>query len=327
MRSRPKKKKKIKIALTTGDVDGIGFEVTAKALLKLRPESAFTYFLFRSSNATPSALIKRLHRSFNTVIVSSLEEALFIPTSPELVDIVSDLQPPRWVEQASIYCLKGSLDGLATAPMSKELIHACGMKERGHTEIFSRILNNPNIFMGFIGSNFNVSLITDHIPMDSVSRTLTAERVLKALHHTNNFRRFLPKLEKKPLALLGLNPHAGESGLIGQEELTALKKAVDMARKESIPVIGPLTPDTAFLKKNWGLYSFYVCCYHDQGLIPFKLVHGQDEGVHISLGLPFVRTSVDHGTAKDIFGKNLANPHSMINAIQWCQKLTKSKGA
>ena len=116
-------------------------------------------------------------------------------------------------------------------------------------------------------------------------------------------------MKTKKIAVLGLNPHAGEGGLIGNLEKTLFAR---------LPkgVVGPLVPDAAFLKKNWPLYSIFVCLYHDQGLIPFKMQHGQDSGAHLTLGLAFVRTSVDHGTAVDIFNKNVANPNSMLEAIK-----------
>jgi 4-hydroxy-L-threonine phosphate dehydrogenase PdxA len=116
--------------------------------------------------------------------------------------------------------------------------------------------------------------------------------------------------------LLGLNPHAGEKGIIGSEEGQVFSHALSSVRAAGMKVFGPLSPDAAFMKENWKQYSLYVCCYHDQGLIPFKMIHGQDDGVHVTVGLPFIRTSVDHGTAKDIFGKNRANPQSMLAAIK-----------
>jgi 4-hydroxythreonine-4-phosphate dehydrogenase len=123
-----------------------------------------------------------------------------------------------------------------------------------------------------------------------------------------------------PIGLLGLNPHAGDSGLIGQEEQTVISKAMKQLFELGIPVVGPLVPDAAFQKENWGKYSTFVACYHDQGLIPFKSIHGFDSGVHLTLGLSLKRTSVDHGTAKDIFGKNKANPGSMVSALRWAIK-------
>ena len=126
------------------------------------------------------------------------------------------------------------------------------------------------------------------------------------------------------MALVGLNPHAGEKGLIGKFESENLKPVLTQIKKKH-SVEGPLVPDAAFFDDNWKKYSTYVCLYHDQGLIPFKMVHGQDSGVHLTLGLPFIRTSVDHGTAKNIFGKNKANPNSMIEAVDWAIKLAKRK--
>jgi 4-hydroxythreonine-4-phosphate dehydrogenase len=179
--------------------------------------------------------------------------------------------------------------------------------------------------MGFIGKKFNVVLTTAHIPIVKVSQSLKAMDILAGIHAAESLRQQLPKpLQKKPIGILGLNPHAGEEGLIGKEELLYLNKAIQTALKEKIPTIGPLVPDAAFLEKNWKKYSVYLAMYHDQGLIPFKIIHGQKSGAHISLGLPFVRTSVDHGTAKDIFGKNEAIANSMIEAIQACLRIVRS---
>jgi len=148
---------------------------------------------------------------------------------------------------------------------------------------------------------------------------------LSALESANKLRLQLPVAQqKKPIAVLGLNPHAGEDSLIGTEERDIISRALTEALKAKIPVAGPLVPDAAFFEENWKKYSVYLAMYHDQGLIPFKTVHGQKSGVHISLGLPFVRTSVDHGTAKDIFGKYKAIANSMLDAVQACIKLAKS---
>ena len=125
------------------------------------------------------------------------------------------------------------------------------------------------------------------------------------------------------MALVGINPHAGEDGLIGNEELDVFLEAIKIAKSKKIPIEGPLVPDAAFLKENWSKFSVYICPYHDQGLIPFKLVHGHKSGVHITMGLPFIRTSVEHGTAKKLFGKNKAYYESMLEAIKWSIDLAK----
>ncbi|MEK6554999.1 MAG: 4-hydroxythreonine-4-phosphate dehydrogenase PdxA, partial [Bdellovibrionota bacterium] len=159
------------------------------------------------------------------------------------------------------------------------------------------------------------------IPLASVSQNLISSKVLAAATLLTQFKSDLPKLAKKPLALVGLNPHSGEGGLIGNEEISVLNPVLKSLNEKGLKIEGPLVPDSAFLKTNWKKYSFFICPYHDQALIPFKMIHGQDMGVHMTLGLPFVRTSVDHGTAKDIFNKNKANPGSMIDAIKWAMQL------
>jgi 4-hydroxythreonine-4-phosphate dehydrogenase len=178
--------------------------------------------------------------------------------------------------------------------------------------------------MGFVGEKFNVVLTTAHLPISQVTKHLSFSTVAEALLHANELRKALPaKIRNKPIGVLGLNPHAGEQGLIGQEELMIFPNLASFAKEKGIPVVGPLVPDAAFFPENWGKFSIYLCLYHDQGLIPFKMIHGQDSGVHISLGIPFVRTSVDHGTAKDIFSKNKANPNSMIDSIRWAVNLAR----
>jgi 4-hydroxythreonine-4-phosphate dehydrogenase len=173
--------------------------------------------------------------------------------------------------------------------------------------------------MAFIGNHFNVLLATDHVALSKVEKSLIRSDLKSALSASLALKDLLKS--KKPIGLLGLNPHAGERGIIGHFELKYLK---NLSNKN---FNGPLVPDAAFLKKNWSKYCVYLCLYHDQGLIPFKMQHGQDSGVHITMGLPFVRTSVDHGTAIDIYNQDLANPQSMRDAILLNLKLTRSSHA
>ncbi len=315
-------KKIKKIIITTGDLDGIGLEVTLKALAKIGPQKNTFFILMRSKKASEKSL-SSLDRKFNRVTASSLQQALNISLNKNtLIDVASSESPPKWVEDAAKVCLKKLAHGLVTAPMSKELIVKSGFSDIGHTDILSRVSKTKNLCMGFVGDKFNVVLATGHIPHKNVSQTLTLTRLKSAISKAEGFSKQLG-LTKKPIGLLGLNPHAGERGLIGKEESKDIKLAVAWSKKKKIRLAGPLVPDAAFLRGNWPKYSCYVACYHDQGLIPFKMIHGQDSGCHISLGLPFIRTSVDHGTAKDIFGKNRANPNSMISALQCCLRLSK----
>lgn len=310
---------KKRIAITSGDPDGIGPEVTVKALLAKRHPSLLP-LIFRGPET--EKIFRRLERKYHRFIVSSLEEALELnPPGRSVIEIVSDEKAPYWVFTAARAAMKGQVDGMVTGPLSKTLIHDCGFKEIGHTEILARVSARKHLFQAYLGDRFNVVLATAHLPVTKVSSALQRGEWKRALEAANDLRRRLPGGQgKKPLAILGLNPHAGEEGLIGREE-RLLQSTLNGLRRRKIPLEGPLVPDAAFLPERWTRYSVFVAAYHDQGLIPFKMVHGRRTGTHVTLGLPFVRTSVDHGTAKDIAGRWKADPGSMQDAIAWCLKL------
>jgi 4-hydroxythreonine-4-phosphate dehydrogenase len=317
----------VRIAITTGDVDGIGTEVVAKSLLKLKAQKDVTFYLWRSPKTSKKDL-QRIDRVFRRETVSSWHEALtLVPESGRsIVDICSNLSPAFWVEMSAKAALFGHIDGIATAPLSKTVIRDAGLSDVGHTDILSRISNRKDLFMTFIGSRFCVILATGHVALSEVSKTLSSGKLISAVHAAHELRTFLPKARARlPVALLALNPHAGEKMLIGNEEATIYKTALEVLRKSNLRVDGPLVPDIAFLRENQKKYCVYVCAYHDQGLIPFKAFHGHDKGVHITLGLPFVRTSVDHGTAKDIFGKDVADCGSMLESLKWAINLSRLK--
>jgi len=313
---------KIKVALTTGDVDGIGFEVTAKALNRLGPQKDVQFLLWRAEG-TSQKYLRLIDKKWERITVDSLDEALKI-SGPYLIDIASDLSPAHWVEVSAKACLNKKIDALATAPLSKTTIQEAGFSDLGHTDILKRLSKSKYVNMGFVGREFNVVLATAHVPVANITKSLNFTVLAQALKNADSLRRKLPAAQqKRPIAVLGLNPHAGEKGLIGHEEQQLFPQLLSFAKENKIPMEGPLVPDAAFFPENWKKYSVYLALYHDQGLIPFKMIHGQDSGVHISLGIPFVRTSVDHGTAKDIFGKDKANPNSMIDAIRWAVKLAR----
>lgn len=324
-----KKVGSLKIAITTGDSDGIGLEIAEKALLQLGPQKGAHFLVWRSPNSFPKNL-KKLEKKFRLVSFTSPLKALSYLRSAEmtqhqLVEIVSSESPALWVQQTAIWCHEKQLHGMVTGPLSKTEIYRAGLKDMGHTDILKRISKTAKVHMGFVGEKFNVVLNTAHIPVSRIAQSLSVIDILSGIDAANLLRQNLSKAQqKKPIAVLGLNPHAGEAGLIGNEEQIYISKALKEAEKMKIPVVGPLVPDAAFLEENWKKYSVYLAMYHDQGLIPFKTIHGQKSGVHISLGIPFVRTSVDHGTAKDLFGKNKAIANSMVDAILACLNLAKS---
>lgn len=305
-----------RLLITTGDHDGIGTEVSAKALAELGPQKGFQFVIYRSPQIPPQHL-KWIDRKFKRITLSAGDPWPEEMSNRVLLDIVSDEAPARWVEQAARHCLNKNASGIVTAPLSKTGIADAGLRDRGHTEIFQRLCRLKNVYMAFWGRHFKLVLLTDHRPLMSVSKALTPQRIRGGLEMAKHLRKLTKS--RLPIALVGLNPHAGESGLLGTEE----RRFKPFLRGKDVQ--GPLVPDAAFLPTQWKKFSVYVCPYHDQGLIPFKLVHGFDEGVHLTLGLPFVRTSVDHGTAKELFGLNQAKHGSMLEAVELAIQLIKGK--
>lgn len=310
-----------KIALTCGDTDGIGFEVATKALFALSSQvsnSKTVFFLFRSAHADQNQkeFLSLLDRKFVRLTFNSLDQALLFVGSlnhrnqlPKnvLIDLSLKTSPAEWVLQASLACQNQLLDSLVTGPLSKKLTVRLKGRPIGHTGIFRQLYPKNPMHMAFIGNDFNVMLATDHISLSAVEKELSSKNFKFALLAAEKLQGLLKN--KKKIAVIGLNPHAGESGLIGRFENKMIRYL------KSSKFEGFLSPDAAFLKRNLNQYSLFLALYHDQGLIPFKMHHGQDSGVHVTMGLPFIRTSVDHGTANDIFNRNIANPQSMIEAI------------
>ncbi len=315
-----------RIAITTGDIDGIGSEVTAKALYRIRPQRRTTFIIWRSPSM-PRRELRWLDRYFRRVTVHSWAEALRVPVNHKtLIDIESLIPPARWVEHMAKCGLSRSIDALVTAPLSKTEIINCGMKDNGHTGILKRVTRTKNVHMSFLGKEMNVTLLTGHVSLKKAYEQINQEAIENALGNTQKVLKHLnPRLQKKPIGLVGCNPHAGEEGVIDGKETRIYHKAIKKARQRKIKVEGPLVPDVCFQPKERKKYSFFVASYHDQGLIPFKMLHGTDSGIQLTSGLPFIRTSVDHGTAKDIFGKNKANSGSMEAAIRVALKLVNKK--
>ncbi len=308
---------KNRIGITTGDPQGIGQKIAQKSLKALRPQKNFQ-FLIWTSTSSPSLKIPFFQiKTFRTA-----KEALKTPFNEKiLLEIKSKKKAGDWLIESAPLCLDKTLSALITAPVSKATIKKTKYKALSQTPLLKHLSGAKEVFMVFRGSFFNVILLTDHCALKKV--TVDEKKLLSLLKEALHFRSFLnPKDQKKPLGVLGLNPHAGEKGLIGDEEqkvLTPLLKKY-FSNKE---VEGPLPPDTAFLKKNWSRYSFYIALYHDQGLIPFKTVHAQS-GFCVSLGLPFLRFSVDHGTGLGLADKDISF-ESFLTATKQCLKLIKQK--
>jgi 4-hydroxythreonine-4-phosphate dehydrogenase len=294
------------IVITPGEIDGIGLEVTLKALssistLKLYQDKTFVFF---ASKKDLDIHLKNLKITDLKLIVCS---SLSLNLDPGFYWIETNSSAFSWFENSVKFCsTNNKLSALVTGPLRKSSFSKSGSV--GHTDYLRKQFSEP-CFMTFFGDVYNSLLLSDHMPIDKVSNLDFKSLLNKALVVLKK----LPKEKYMPkkIALLGLNPHAGEGGLIGQIDETVHKPFVD---EHADLVSGPLPADSFFSLETYKKYSFLIANYHDQALIPFKLIHGFD-GAQASLGLPFVRTSVDHGTGDDLYLKNKANPKSMLRAI------------
>ena len=251
-------------------------------------------------------ILNKIKKNFSYKKVASLSEAFKAREDGYLlIDIKSNLTEYSWVELSVKEALKGRFDALVTGPLGKN------KKYKGHTDLLRKLCKRE-AFMCFIGSKFSTLLVTDHIPLKEVSNHITLGRLKSAILCSKKLLEFVGGRE---IFLLGLNPHAGEGGVLGREETRIYGKALSWARKNSIPVTGLIAPDTAFRSDILAKRAVMVANYHDQGLIPFKSLHKPYSTINLTLGLPFMRMSVDHGMAFDIAGKGMADETSMYKAI------------
>jgi 4-hydroxythreonine-4-phosphate dehydrogenase len=214
---------------------------------------------------------------------------------------------------------RGTVDGIATAPLNKQALRLAGLPWSGHTDLLAHLTEAEHVAMMFYSDALRVVLATVHLALGDVPRALTPELLEATIDVT---WRDLPRfgIERPRIAVAGLNPHAGEHGLFGREEEDVMVPAIAASRRRGIDVAGPFPADTLFVRALRGEFDVVVACYHDQGLIPVKLV-AFGQAVNVTLGLPIIRTSVDHGTAFDIAGKGVANPSSMCAAVKLAARL------
>jgi 4-hydroxythreonine-4-phosphate dehydrogenase len=220
----------------------------------------------------------------------------------------------RYVKAASDLATKGRIAAMVTCPINKMAMQIAGFHYNGHTELLAERTKSKYFAMMLAGNRLRVVLVTIHVPLKKVPSLLSTQNVLRTIKLTWQTLHERFGIKTPRIAVAGLNPHAGEGGLFGNEENKIIIPAIHEARNEGFDVTGTLSPDTVFYHAANGRYDAVVSMYHDQGLIPFKLLHFTD-GVNITLGLPIIRTSVDHGTAYDIAGKGTADPGSLIAAI------------
>jgi 4-hydroxythreonine-4-phosphate dehydrogenase len=326
------------IGITLGDVTGIGPEVTLKAIATELPRDNARYLIIgdeghvrRSNEYIGLRLpIERFAGGRSTARVCVVNP-LGDPLPEELADgsPTAALAAVAWLTDGAQRCLRHELDALVTAPVSKEAIVRSGCSFIGQTEFLSQLAGVDRTAMMLLGHDdrerwLRVTLVTTHVPIKHLAAQITRAKVLLAIELAAKSCHDLG-LPRARIAVCGLNPHAGEGGQMGDEEQTTIGPAVLAAQKANYDVIGPLSGDTVFHHALHGEYDAVVAMYHDQGLAPLKAV-AFNTGVNWTLGLPFIRTSPDHGTAYDIAGQGVANPSSMIAAIRLAKQLAHSRG-
>ena len=325
------------IGISLGDTTGIGPEVALNAIAAEAKVDETKYLLIGDE-----PLLRRLNDSpgLNLPLktFSSHDESgrFFITnplsgTLPEKLPAGSPLAANAAIaalHDGGHRCLRGELDALVTAPVNKEAIIRAGHKFVGQTEFLSELAGTQRTAMMLLGTDergrwLRVALATVHVSIKSVPEKLTAEKITRAIELAAQACRELG-LSRAKVAVCGLNPHAGEGGEFGDEEITTISPAVKAMQQRGFEVIGPLSGDTVFHYALKGEFDAVVAMYHDQGLAPLKAV-AFDSGINWTLGLPFIRTSPDHGTAYDIAGKGIANPGSMSAAIRLAKQLARNK--
>jgi len=336
------------IGITMGDPAGVGPEITAKALatpsvtMSCRP-------VVIGDRSVMEATLSLLRSPLRLHVVAKPGEAPFESGTLECLDLgnVDAASLPRgqvsaeagraayaYIETAVRLCQAGEIDGMVTAPVNKEGLAAAGVQHSGHTEILARLSDTKDFAMLLMGRELKVIHVTTHVALRRVPELCTRERVLKVIRLAQQTMNGLG-VPRPRIAVCGLNPHAGEDGLFGDEEKREIIPAAEAARREGLDVHGPLPADTLFSRARGGEFDIVVAMYHDQGHVPVKtLGFTYDEakgqwtglsGVNVTVGLPFLRVSVDHGTAFDRAWKGIANPESMLEAIDVAVRMLAAK--
>jgi 4-phospho-D-threonate 3-dehydrogenase / 4-phospho-D-erythronate 3-dehydrogenase len=327
-----------RVAVTVGDPAGIGPEVTLKAVFDDATLAACApvvvgdaEYLIRSArafNLTRGFAVVNAGEAFPANLDSSPVPVVYnlsnVPAALEMgrEQAAAGRAAGEYIEAAVGLCLAGAVDAVTTAPINKHALHLGGYDFPGHTEMFAHLTGAADYAMAFIAPSLRVALLTTHLPLADAIKAVKRPALEKLIRLVNrDLVRF--GLARPRIAVAALNPHGGESGLFGAEEEAEMLPAIVACREQDgVDVSGPFSGDTIFLRAARGAYDIVISCYHDQGLIPVKCF-AFGEAVNVTLGLPFVRTSVDHGTAFDIAGRGVADHSSMVTAIKLAAELTR----
>ncbi|MBK6937021.1 MAG: 4-hydroxythreonine-4-phosphate dehydrogenase PdxA [Chitinophagaceae bacterium] len=321
--------KKPVIGISCGDLNGVGLEIIIKTFSDNRVLEYCTPVIFASGKSINFYRKAVPEMNFN---FQNIKE--FNRINPKQVNLYNcweeevQITPRQLTEtggkyavlslQTAVAALKQQqIDGLVTAPIHKKNIQSSEFSFTGHTPYLKQIFGVPDVVMMMCSNNFRVALVTEHVPVNEVSQQITKEKILSKLQIINYSLQKDFSIDKPRIAVLGLNPHAGDEGLIGNEEETIIKPAIKEARNNNILAVGPYSADAFFARRSFENFDAVLAMYHDQGLIPFKALATGD-GVNYTAGLQTVRTSPDHGVAFDIAGKNKADHSSFLAAVFEC---------
>jgi 4-hydroxythreonine-4-phosphate dehydrogenase len=323
-------KKKLKIVITPGEPAGIGIDITIKLLQKNIPAQVIVI--------SDYALLEDRAKKINLPItIKEHNHEIFKEHSPGTVEILpvklkSKVEPGilntenssyviKSIETAVLGCIEGKFDALVTGPVQKSILNESGYNFLGHTEFIGHLAESSTVMM-LANDKMKVALVTTHIPLSDVSAHITKKNVEKTVKIVNAELKQKFDITNPVISICGLNPHAGEEGYLGEEELTQILPAIEALRKENLNLIGPISADTAFTKQSLKKCHAVIAMYHDQGLPVLKSA-GFGNTVNITLGLPFIRTSVDHGTALNLAGSGKASSGSLEVATKTAIDLYK----
>ncbi|HIA46452.1 MAG TPA: 4-hydroxythreonine-4-phosphate dehydrogenase PdxA [Candidatus Hydrogenedentes bacterium] len=325
------------LGITMGDVNGVGPEVIAKAFSDDRLWEFGTPVVLGCPEAYECARVET-GTGPSPCVIDSVDSLSDTPTHLSFLN--TGVSAPKrdagilsadagrgameWLSAAVELAVTGVIDGIVTCPIHKEGIHLAGYTVRGHTDFIAEATNSPDYRMCLFTEEIRIVHLSDHVSLRESLDYVSQSRIMETIRIGHRALVDMNALEKG-IAVAGLNPHAGEAGAFGREEIEVIAPAVRQCQEEGILCTGPYSPDTLFKRGLEGEFDMIIAMYHDQGHIPLKLT-SMDDGVNVTLGIPIVRTSVDHGTAYDIAGRNLAREHSLCAAFKMAARLTAPRG-
>src|ERR1044072_2691964 len=326
-----------RIGITMGDPAGIGPEVVLKAVAEDEIRRVCVPVIIGDAQALAhTARTLDLQSGYDIIRTEeTFPDQLSEPVIYHLDNISGFIEPgiesgaagkaaAGYIEAAVELCAAGNIDAIATAPINKRALFLGGYSFPGHTEFLAHLTGAEDYAMAFVAGNLRIVLLSTHVPLSEAIRLVERDRIVSLVNLTNReWQRW--GMEKPRIAVAALNPHGAEGGLFGVEEASEIMPAIDACRRDDINVQGPFSADTVFLRASRGEFDGVIACYHDQAMIPVKCL-SFGEAVNVTLGLPFIRTSVDHGTAFDIAGKGLAEHSSMVAAIKLAADLSTRAG-